>query len=127
MSFLIAVTSARPVLHPVIAMLVIAVALTLVVNDAFGWLFAWAGSAATVRLDGRTGAKAWAAITPVAAATIALADPDAALFWGITAAVSATSALWLLIGGLMRANEAPREAYTRLGIADDAVELATAR
>ena len=40
--------------------------------DAFGWLFAWAGPAATVRLDSRTGAKAWAAITAVAAATAAI-------------------------------------------------------
>ncbi len=113
-SFLVAVMSCRPLLPPVLAMLAIAVALTLVVDDAFGWLFAWAGSAATVQLDGRTGAKAWAAITAVAAATIALADPDAALFWGVTAAVSATSALWLLIGGLMRANEALREARAEL-------------
>jgi two-component system sensor histidine kinase DesK len=118
-SFLLAVTTSRPVLPPVLAMLAIAVVLTLAVDDAFGWLFAWAGSAATVRLDGRTGAKAWAAITAVAAATIALAEPDAALFWGVTAAASATSALWLLIGGLMRANEALREA--RAELADMAV------
>ena len=50
----------------------------------------------------------------MAAATIALANPEAALFWGITAGVSATSALWLLIGGLMRANEALREARAEL-------------
>jgi two-component system sensor histidine kinase DesK len=117
--FLIAVMSTRPLLPQVIAMLAISVVLTLTVDDAFGWLFAWAGSAATVRLDGRTGAKAWAAITAVAAATIALADPDAALFWGVTAAVAATSALWLLIGGLLRANEALREA--RAELADMAV------
>ena len=112
--FLIAVMTAGRVLYPVLAMLAIAVALTLAVDDAFGWLFAWAGSAATVRLDGRSGAKAWAAITAVAAATIALSNPEAALFWGITAGVSATSALWLLIGGLMRANEALREARAEL-------------
>jgi two-component system sensor histidine kinase DesK len=113
-AFLLAVITARPLLPPVLVMLAIAIALTLAVDDAFGWLFAWAGSAATVRLDNRTGVKAWAAITAVAAATIALADPDAALFWGITAAVAATSALWLLIGGLMRANEALREARAEL-------------
>ena len=50
----------------------------------------------------------------MAAATIALSNPEAALFWGITAGVSATSALWLLIGGLMRANEALREARAEL-------------
>jgi two-component system sensor histidine kinase DesK len=112
--FLIAVMSSRALLPPVLGLLAISVVLTLAVDDAFGWLFAWAGSAATVRLDGRAGAKAWAAITALAAATIALADPDAALFWGITAAVAATSALWLLIGGLMRANEALREARAEL-------------
>jgi two-component system sensor histidine kinase DesK len=112
--FLIAVMRVGQVLYPVLAMLAIAVALTLAVDDAFGWLFAWAGSAATARLDGRTGAKAWAAVTALAAATIALAHPEAALFWGITAGVSGTTALWLLIGGLMRANEALREARAEL-------------
>jgi two-component system, NarL family, sensor histidine kinase DesK len=113
-AFLLAVMTDRPLLPPVLVMLAIAIALTLAVDVAFGWLFAWAGSAATVRLDNRTGVKAWAAVTAVAAATIALADPDGALFWGITAAVAATSALWLLIGGLMRANEALREARAEL-------------
>jgi two-component system sensor histidine kinase DesK len=117
--FLIAVIGTGPVLYPVLGMLAISVALTLAVDDAFGWLFAWAGPAATVRIDGRTGAKVWAAITALAAATIALADPEGAVFWGITAAVSATTALWLLIGGLMRANEALREA--RAELADMAV------
>ena len=112
--FLLTVMTPRPLLPHVLAMLTIAVVLTLAVDDAFGWLFAWAGSAATVRLDGRAGVKAWAAITAVAAATIALADPDAALFWGITAAVAGTSALWLLIGGLLRANEELREARAEL-------------
>jgi two-component system sensor histidine kinase DesK len=112
--FLIAVMRAGPVLYSVLPMLAIAVALTLAVDDAFGWLFAWAGSAATVRLDGRAGAKAWAAVTALAAATIALANPEAALFWGITAGVAGTTALWLLIGGLMRANEALREARAEL-------------
>ena len=112
--FLLTVMTPRPLLPHVLAMLTIAVALTLAADAAFGWLFAWAGSAATVRLDGRAGVKAWAAITAVAAATIALADPDAALFWGITAAVAGTSALWLLIGGLLRANEELREARAEL-------------
>jgi two-component system, NarL family, sensor histidine kinase DesK len=112
--FLVAVMTDRPLLPPVLAMLTIAVALTLAVDDAFGWLFAWAGSAATVRLEGRDGVKAWAAVTAVAGATIALAAPEAALFWGLTAGVSATAALWLLIGGLMRANEALREARAEL-------------
>jgi two-component system sensor histidine kinase DesK len=112
--FLIAVIGTGPVLHPVLAMLAISVALTLAVDDALGWLFAWAGSAATVKLDGRAGAHAWAAVTALAAATVALANPEAAVFWGITAAVSATTALWLLIGGLMRANEALREARAEL-------------
>jgi two-component system, NarL family, sensor histidine kinase DesK len=112
--FLLTAMGSRPLLPHVLALLAISVILTLVVDDAFGWLFAWAGSAATVRLEGRMGAKAWAAITAVAAATIALADPDAALFWGVTAAVAATSALWLLVGGLLRANEALREARAEL-------------
>ena len=112
--FLFTVMTDRAPLYPVIAMLAISVVLTLVVDDAFGWLFAWAGSAATVRLEGRNAAKAWAAITALAAATIALAAPEAALFWGVTAGVAATSALWLLIGGLMRTNQALRDARAEL-------------
>ncbi len=113
--FLIAVMTERALLPLVIPMLAISVLLTLAVDDAFGWLFAWAGSAATVRLgDTREGAKAWAAITAIAAAAIALAAPEAALFWGVTAAVAGTSALWLLVGGLMRSNQALREARAEL-------------
>ena len=57
--FLVAVMTERPLLPLVIPMLAIAVGLTLAIDDAFGWLFAWAGSAATVRLgDTRDGAKA---------------------------------------------------------------------
>jgi len=112
--FLYTVMSRRPVLPPVLTMLAIAVGLTLGVYDSFAWLFVWAGSAASVRLSGLTSVKAVAAITALAAATLALTDPEAAVFWGITATVFATSALWLLIGGLMRANEELREARAEL-------------
>jgi two-component system, NarL family, sensor histidine kinase DesK len=112
--FLYTVMTRRPVLPPVLAMLAIAVALTLGVHDSFAWLFVWAGSAASVRLSGLTSVKALAAVTALAAATLALTDPEAAVFWGITATVFATSALWLLIGGLMRANEELREARAEL-------------
>ena len=75
--------AARPVLPPVLAMLAIAVGLTLGVDDAFGWLFVWAGSAASVRLTGRSRARRpCAAITALAAATLALTDPDAAAVLG---------------------------------------------
>src|SRR4051794_23904377 len=70
--FLYTVMTRRPVLPPVLTMLAIAVALTLGVYDAFAWLFVWAGSAASVRLSGLTSAKAVAAITALAAATLAL-------------------------------------------------------
>jgi two-component system sensor histidine kinase DesK len=111
--FLDAVMTERPVAVPLLAMLAIAVTLTLAIDQGFGWLFLWAGSAAGARLDGPNNAKAVLGITALAAATMALAG-DGAAFWGITAAVFATSALWLLIGGLLRANAALREARAEL-------------
>jgi two-component system, NarL family, sensor histidine kinase DesK len=125
--FLAAVMTRRPVLPPVLAMLGLAVALTLGVHDSFAWLFVWAGSAASVRLSGIYSAKAVAAVTALAAATLALTNPDAAAFWGITATVFATSALWLLIGGLLRSNEALREARAELAemaVADERLRFA---
>jgi two-component system sensor histidine kinase DesK len=112
--FLLAVMTRRPVLRPVLGMLAIAVVLTLAADDAFAWLFAWAGSAAGVRLSGPPAAKAATAITALAAATLAVAAPEGGLVLGITSAVFATSALWLLIGGLLRANEALRDARAEL-------------
>jgi two-component system, NarL family, sensor histidine kinase DesK len=125
--FLITVMTRRPVAPTVLAMLGIAVGLTLGVDGAFAWLFVWAGSAAAVRLRAPASAKAVAAITALAAGTLALTDPEAAVFWGITATVFATSALWLLIGGLLRTNEALREARAELAevaVADERLRFA---
>jgi len=112
--FLLVVMTRRPVLRPVLGMLAIAVVLTLAADDVFAWLFVWAGSAAGVRLTEPVSVKAIAAITALAAATLAVAAPEGALVLGITSAVFATSALWLLIGGLLRANEALRDARAEL-------------
>ena len=111
--FLLAVMTERPVLPPVLAMLAVSVALTLAADPVFAWLFVWAGSAAGVRLEGPDNLKAVLAITALAAATYAFTDEGDA-FWGITAAVFTTSALWLLIGGLLRANAELREARAEL-------------
>jgi two-component system sensor histidine kinase DesK len=94
-------------------MLAISVTLTLAADPVFGWLFVWAGSAAAVRLEGPDNLKAVLGITGVAAATLAFTD-EGDTFWGITAAVFTTSALWLLIGGLLRANAELREARAEL-------------
>jgi two-component system sensor histidine kinase DesK len=111
--FLFTVMTDRPLLAPVLAMLAIAVALTLAADSAFGWLFAWAGSAASVRLTMPSSLKAVVTITALAAGTLALTGEGTA-FWGITYAVAATSALWLLIGGLFRTNAQLREARAEL-------------
>jgi hypothetical protein len=50
----------------------------------------------------------------LSATTLALTDPDSALFWSITATVFATGTLWFLLGGLLRANAALREARAEL-------------
>jgi two-component system, NarL family, sensor histidine kinase DesK len=104
----------RPVLAPVLGMLAISVGLTLGVSDTFAFLFIWPASAASARLSGLTSAKALAAITALAAGTIALTDPDSVAFWGVTSLVFGTGALWLMVGGLMRANAALREARAEL-------------
>jgi two-component system sensor histidine kinase DesK len=104
----------RPVLPPVLAMLGISVTLTLAASDSFALLFIWVAAAASVRLSGLTSAKALTAITALAAATIALTDAEGAVFWGVTATVFATGALWLLIGGLLRSNAALRQARAEL-------------
>ncbi len=111
--FLHVAMTARPVLKPVVAMLAIAVTLTIAVDSVFAWLFVWAGSAAAVRLTAPWNLKAVASITAIAAASMALAGEGWA-FWGVTSAVAATSALWLLIGGLFRTNAALREARAEL-------------
>ena len=111
--FLHVVMTARPVLKPVVAMLAIAVTLTIAVDSVFAWLFVWAGSAAAVRLTAPWNLKAVASITAIAAASMALAGEGWA-FWGVTFAVAANSALWLLIGGLFRTNAALREARAEL-------------
>jgi two-component system, NarL family, sensor histidine kinase DesK len=100
-------------------MLGVSVTLTLGAHDSFALLFAYAASAAGVRLSGRAAALAVAAVTALAAATLALTDPEAALFWAITGTVVATGTLWLLIGGLLRSNRALLDA--RAELADRAV------
>jgi two-component system sensor histidine kinase DesK len=113
-AFLAVTAMERPIREPVIAMLAISVVLTLAAQDSFALMFVYAASAASVRLAGRTSALAVAAITALAAATLAFTDPDAAFFWSITATVFATGTLWLLIGGLMRTNAELREARSEL-------------
>jgi two-component system sensor histidine kinase DesK len=125
--FLYTVMTARPVLRPVLAMLAIAVGLTLGVDNVFAWLFVWAGSAASVRLPGLASAKAVAAITALAAGTMAPTEPDAALFWSVTSTVFATAALWMLIGGMLRTNAALRDAraeLAELAVADERLRFA---
>jgi two-component system sensor histidine kinase DesK len=117
--FLYVVMTRRPLLVPLGAMLAIAVTLTLAAHDSFALLFVYAGSAAGVRLPGRANALAVAAITALAAGTLAVTEPDGALFWAVTSTVFATGTLWLLIGGLLRSNAALREA--RAELADVAV------
>jgi two-component system, NarL family, sensor histidine kinase DesK len=113
-SFLAVVVMQRELLGPMIAMLAVTVTLTLAADDSFSLLFVFAASAAGVRLSGRRHALVVAAITALAAATLALVDPDGIVFWGITSAVMAAGALWLLIGGLLSANAALREARAEL-------------
>jgi two-component system, NarL family, sensor histidine kinase DesK len=114
LAFLAVTAMQRPLLIPMVAMLAVSVTLTLAAQDSFGLLFLWAASAAGIRLSGRTSELAVAAITALAAATLALTDPDSALFWSITATVFATGTLWFLLGGLLRANAALREARAEL-------------
>ena len=117
--FLTVAMTQRPPVVPVLAMAALAVALTLAAQDSFALMFVWTAAAAGVRLSGRANAIAVAAITALAAATLALTDPETAVFWGFTSAVAGTGTLWLLIGGLMRSNQELRAA--RAELADQAV------
>jgi two-component system sensor histidine kinase DesK len=126
-AFLRVTAMQRALLEPVVAMLAISVALTLGAQDSFALLFMYAASAAGVRLAGRTSALVVAAITALAAATLALTDPEGAVFWSITATVFAVGTLWFLIGGLVRANAALREARSELAelaVAEERVRFA---
>jgi two-component system, NarL family, sensor histidine kinase DesK len=112
--FLRAVMTPGEPVRPVAAMVAISVLLTLAAHDSFALLFMYAASAAAVRLPGRSSALAVAGITAIAAAALALTDPEAALFWAITGTVFGVGTLWLLIGGLLRSNAALREARAEL-------------
>jgi two-component system sensor histidine kinase DesK len=112
--FLLAVMTERPLLASLAAMLAVSVALTLGADESFALLFVYAGSAAGVRMAGRDGVLAVVGITALAAASLALTDPESAVFWGITATVLAVGKLWFLIGGLFRSNAALRDARAEL-------------
>jgi two-component system sensor histidine kinase DesK len=113
-SFLAVTAMWRALLRPMVAMLVVSVVLTLAAQDTFALLFVWAASAAAVRLEGRANILAVMGVTALAAATLALTVPESAVFWAITSTVLATGTLWLLIGGLVRANAALRDARAEL-------------
>jgi two-component system sensor histidine kinase DesK len=126
LSFISVVATDRPPLIGVAAMTALAVVLTLAALDSFALLFAFAGAAAAVRWE-RASLIAVAAVTAVAAGTLALTDPEAAFFWGVMSAVVGTAALWLLIGGLLRTNAALREARAELAdaaVADERLRFA---
>jgi two-component system sensor histidine kinase DesK len=112
--FLHIVMTERPLVVPLAAMAAVATILTLAAIDSFALMFVYAASAAAVRLPGRTGALTVAGMTALAAATLALTDPEGGLFWAITGTVLATGTLWFLIGGLLRSNAALRDARAEL-------------
>jgi len=112
--FLQVVMTDRPVAVPLVAMVAISATLTLAAIDSFALMFVYVASAAAVRLSGRDAALAVGGVTALAAATLALTDPEAALFWTITGTVLATGTLWFLIGGILRSNAALREARAEL-------------
>jgi two-component system, NarL family, sensor histidine kinase DesK len=113
-AFLAVTARWRALLWPMVAMLSVSVVLTLAAQDTFALMFVYAASAAAVRLEGRTNVLVVGGVTALAAGTLALTDPDSAVFWAITSTVLATGTLWLLIGGLVRANAALRDARAEL-------------
>jgi two-component system sensor histidine kinase DesK len=112
--FLLTVMERRPPIAGLVGMLVTAAVLTLA-HDSFGLLFGYPVAAAGVRLPERENVLAVLAITAIAAATIAISGgADGAVFWGVTSAVFTTGAVWMLIGGLVRANSQLRDARAEL-------------
>jgi two-component system, NarL family, sensor histidine kinase DesK len=112
--FLRVVMTQRPPLVPLVAMAGISKILTLGAIDSFALMFVYVASAAAVRLPGRDAVLAVGGVTAVAAATLALTDPESAVFWAITGTVLGTGTLWLLIGGIVRSNAELREARAEL-------------
>lgn len=112
--FLHVVMTRRPPLVPLAGMAAISAVLTLAAIDSFALMFVYVASAAAVRLSGRDAALAVGGVTAVAAATLALTDPESALFWAITGTVLGTGTLWFLIGGILRSNAELREARAEL-------------
>ena len=112
--FMQVVMTQRPPLVPLAAMAAIAAVLTLSAIDSFALMFVYVASAAAVRMSGRDAALAVGGVTAVAAATLALTDPESAFFWAITGTVLGTGTLWFLIGGILRSNAELREARAEL-------------
>lgn len=112
--FLHVVMRQRPPLVPLAAMAAIAAALTLAAMDSFALMFVYTAAAAAVRLSGRYAALAVGGVTAAAAGTLALTDPESALFWTVTGTVLGVGTLWFLIGGILRSNAALREARAEL-------------
>jgi two-component system, NarL family, sensor histidine kinase DesK len=110
----VVMTQEGPLAIPVAAMLAISAVLTLAAIDSFALMYVYAASAAAVRLSGRDSVLAVAGVTAAAAATLALTDPESALFWAITGTVLGTGTLWFLIGGILRSNAELREARAEL-------------
>jgi two-component system sensor histidine kinase DesK len=125
--FLQVVMTQRPPLVPLAAMAALAAVLTLAAIDSFALMFVYVASAAAVRMSGRDAALAVGGVTALAAATLALTDPESALFWTITGTVLATGTLWFLIGGLLRSNAELREAradLAELAVAEERLRFA---
>ena len=122
--FLHVVMTQRPPLVPLGAMAAISAVLTLAAIDSFALMFVYVASAAAVRLSDRDAALAVGGVTAVAAATLALTDPDSALFWAITGTVLGTGTLWFLVGGILRSNAELREARAELAMAEERLRFA---
>jgi two-component system sensor histidine kinase DesK len=112
--FMVVVLSERPPWVPVAGMLAAAAVLTLTADESFAVMFGYVASALGAALHGRHSVLAVGGVTALAAATLSLTTPEGAVFWGISAAVLGAGTLWLLIGGLLRANASLREARAEL-------------
>jgi two-component system, NarL family, sensor histidine kinase DesK len=104
----------REAIVTVVAMATVATVLTLAERSTWGLLFVYTAAAAGLRLPHRLDAGAVAGCTVLCAATLAIAGADDGTIISIAATTAGIGALFLALGGVIRANIELRKARAEL-------------
>ncbi len=110
-----------------VGLLVLAAALTLALGTSWSVLFAYAAAAAGVRLPPRWNGLAVIGILALTVGCLLVVGADGSALLAISGSVFGVGALFVMFGGLVRANEALREAraeLAELAVAEERVRFA---